>query len=73
MPCLTERSAEHAKAMMFIHSGGDNTTTQAHVCKKGIKTSLKCLYFSEKSAAVVLENWNVFCFVMGEVDIIPPG
>jgi len=24
-------------------------------------------YFSEKSAAVVFENWNVFCFVKGDV------
>lgn len=24
-------------------------------------------HFSEKSAAVVFENWNVFCFVKGDV------
>jgi hypothetical protein len=32
----------------------------------------ECLYFSEKSAAVVFENWKVFCFVIGDVFDIPP-
>jgi len=45
---------------------------QEYAKKKKKKMPVEVLYFSVKSAGVLFENWKVFCFVIGDVELIPP-